>query len=104
VEEIDGITVDLALLPEELRDLVPLIRKFAISDDSVRDAQMQLRSRRELEALASLSGPQWNALAAFLDEHMEEPGTPQQDLALVLSAFGEAAAEARLEIARRSPS
>jgi hypothetical protein len=62
MEEIDGIPVDLALLPEELRDLLPLIRKFAISDDSAREAQMELTSRDELEALASLAASQWNAL------------------------------------------
>jgi hypothetical protein len=103
MEEIDGIPADLALMPEELSDLAPLIRKFAISDDVDREVQMGRTSRRELEALASLSDPQWNALEAFLDEHMEDTGTPLQDVALVLSAFGEAAAEARLELARQSP-
>ena len=101
LEEIDGIPVDLALLPEELVELVPLIRTFAVSDDSDREAIMQRTSRSELEALASLSDRQWSALESFLDEHMERPGTPHQDLALVLSAFGEATAEARVTTARR---
>jgi hypothetical protein len=102
VEEIDGIPVDLALLPAALLELRPLIRKFAIGDDAVRDSEMQSAPISELEALARLTGAQWDAINAFLDEHMEETGTPQQDVALVLSAFAEAAAEAPLDLDRRS--
>jgi len=102
VEEIDGIPVELALLPEPLRELAPLIRKFAIGDDVVRNTEMQGATVSELETLAHLTAAQWEAIEAFLEEHMEKPGTPEQDVALVLSTFGEAAAEARLDLARRT--
>jgi hypothetical protein len=100
-EEIDGIEVELGLLPPELADCVPLIRRFAISDDVVRSERMDAAPFAELEALAGLTPAQWSALEHFLDEHMERPGTPEQDVAVVLSAFGEAAAEARLELQAR---
>jgi hypothetical protein len=100
-DAIDGIEVDLALLPPELADCVPLIRRFAISDDVVRSERMAAAPFAELESLASVTPAQWAALEHFLDEHMERPGTPEQDVALVLSAFGEAAAEARLELQAR---
>jgi hypothetical protein len=100
MEEIDGIAVDLGLLPDDLTELAPLIRKFAVADDVRRDQVMQVAGLDEVRALASLSHSQWSALETFLDAHMAEPGTPHQDLALVLSAFGEAAAEARLQLDR----
>jgi hypothetical protein len=53
MEEIDGIPVDLTLLPNELSDLAPLIRKFAVSAKP----RWGRTGRRELEALASHSDP-----------------------------------------------
>jgi hypothetical protein len=100
MEEIDGIAVDLGLLPDDLTELAPLIRKFAVADDVRRDQVMEVAGLDEVRALASLSDSQWSALETFLDAHIPEPGTPHQDLALVLSAFGEAAAEARLQLDR----
>jgi hypothetical protein len=101
LEAIDGIEVDLGLLPPELADCVPLIRRFAIGDDVVRSERMEAATVSELEALAHLSPAQWAALERYLDEHMERPGTPEQDVALVLSAFGEAAVEARFDLEAR---
>jgi hypothetical protein len=102
VEEIDGIPVDLALLPAELGGCVPLIRDFAIGDDVARSDRMAAASTGELEALAGLTPEQWDALNAFLDRHLDErPGSPEQDVALVLSAFAEAAAEAPFDLRRR---
>lgn len=95
MEEIDGIEVDLSLLPTELENCVPLIRKFAVSDDVVRSERQEAATAEELDQLATLSKTQWQALKDFLDRHMDDqPGSNEQDLALVLSAFGEAAAEA----------
>jgi hypothetical protein len=102
MEEIDGIEVDLSLLPAELQDSAPLIRSYAIGDDVIRSARMSAAPESDIEALASLTGAQWTALNAFLDKHMEQPGTPEQDVALVLSDFAEAAAEAPIELQQRS--
>ena len=38
--------------------------------------------------------PHWDAINAYLDAHMERTGTPEQDVALVLDAFAQAAMEA----------
>lgn len=95
MEEIDGIEVDLSLLPPELEGCVPLIRRFAVSDDVVRSERQEAATPEELDQLTSLSETQWQALKDFFDRHMDDqPGSHEQDLALVLSAFGEAAAEA----------
>jgi hypothetical protein len=102
MEEVDGIEVDLNLLPLELCDCASLIRSYAVSDDVRRSERMATGPDREIEALAGLTDAQWDALNTFLDEHMERPGTPEQDVALVLSAFGEAAAEAPIELEERS--
>ena len=102
MEEIDGIAVDLALLRDELQSLVPLIRTFALGDDVVRSTEIETAPVAELEALAGLTREQWAALNHYLDQHMNaQPGSPEQDLALVLSAFGETAAEALLDLRRR---
>jgi hypothetical protein len=102
MEEVDGIEVDLTLLPPELCDCASLIRSYALSDDVKRSERMTAGPDREIEALAGLTDAQWDALNTFLDQHMERPGTPEQDVALVLSAFGEAAAEASIELEERS--
>ena len=102
MEEIDGIEIDLSLLPQELKDCAPLIRSYAIGDDVVRSERMAAAPASDIEALANLTDAQWDAVNGFLDAHMEEPGTPEQDVALVLSAFAEAAAEAPIELGERS--
>jgi hypothetical protein len=71
MEEIDGIAVDLTLLPSQLHDVAPLIRRFAVGDDLVRSERIESTPEVELEGLAGLSSAQWDALDAFLDEHMD---------------------------------
>jgi hypothetical protein len=44
--------------------------------------------------------PHWQALNAFLDEHMQPPG-PLQDVAVALGDFAQAAMEAELDRRRR---
>ena len=103
MDEIDGIEVDLALLPGELRACIGLIQRFAVSDDTIRSGRMDTASIEELQALDGLSQAQWHALNNYLDRHMDErPGSNEQNLALVLSAFGEAASEAHLDLRRRA--
>jgi len=43
-DEIDGIEIDLALLPSVLRTLAPLVREFAVGDDLVRNERMEAAS------------------------------------------------------------
>jgi hypothetical protein len=99
-DEIDGMQVDLALLPEELQPLAPLIRKYAASDDAERAERLAMASTDELRALSDAAEPHWDAINAYLDEHVERPG-PRQDVALVLDGFAQAAMEASLELQGR---
>jgi hypothetical protein len=103
VDEIDGISVDLGLLPAPLSECAPLIRQFAVSDDVVRSERMGAAPDSEVEAVDRVmeNEEQREALAAYIDDHIEETGTPEQDLALVLSAFQEASAEALIELRER---
>jgi hypothetical protein len=101
MEEIDGLEVDLSLLPTELEPLAPFIRRYAASDDGVRSDRVSDASVEELQALFQAVEPRWDAIEAYMDEYMERPGSPEQNVALVLSSLSEAAAEARLELERR---
>ena len=102
VETIDGIEVDLSLLPPALQPLAPLIRKYAAGDDVERTDRLYAASTEELRELAdAMTAERSDAADAFLNAHMEEPGTPEQDVALVLSSFWEATAEAAVILEER---
>ncbi len=92
--------LDFALLPDELRHLAPLIAKYAEGDDVDRSQLIVSASADELRELSTATDPHWDAINAFLDASMGEPG-PAQDLALALDSFSQAAMEARLELEGR---
>jgi hypothetical protein len=91
---------DFTLLPDELRSLAPLIRKYAVADDVERSEQLAKASTNELQELSAAAEPHWHAINVYLDENMSPPG-PRQDLALALDSFSQAAMEARLELQNR---
>ena len=101
METIDDIPVDLSLLPDDLRHLAPLIRRYAVGDDVERVERLEAASVDELRALQAATQPHWDAINAYLDAHIDDTGTPQQDVALVLSSFAEAAAEAPVVLEER---
>ena len=100
METIDGIEVDLSLLPEELQPLAPLIRKYARGDDVERMEELEAATADELRELRDAPGPHWDEINAYLDANMDPPG-PKQDVALVLDAFAQAALEAEYELQER---
>jgi hypothetical protein len=95
-ETVDGIEVDLDLLPDDLRPLAPLIRRFSVSDDVERVERLEAASPEERAELERAAQPHWDAINAYLDAHIEQTGTPEQDVACVLDAFAQAAMEAGL--------
>jgi hypothetical protein len=102
METIDGIEVDLSLLPPELQPLEPLIRQYAAGDDVVRTDRLDAASTEELRQLdRAMTVHRFDVLEAFLDAHLERTGTPEQDVAHVLSSVGEAAAEAAVILEER---
>jgi hypothetical protein len=95
---------DFSLLPEELRHLGPLIARYAESDDEDRSQLLAKAPDEELRTLSEAPTAHWDAINAFLDEHVEaEPG-PRQDVALALDSFSQAAMEARDELEGRGAS
>jgi hypothetical protein len=104
-ETIDGIEVDLALLPSDLQPLAPLIRKYAAGDDVERTDRLDAASMAELRELdQAMTAERYDAIDEFLNTHIERTGTPEQDVALVLSSFAEATAEAAVTLEERDAS
>lgn len=101
-ETIDGIAVDLSLLPPDLRPLAPLIRKYAAGDDVERTDRLYAASTDELRELdRAMTAKRFDSADEFLNAHIERTGTPEQDVATVLSSFAEAAAEAAVILEER---
>jgi hypothetical protein len=102
METIDDIEVDLSLLPPELRPLAPLIRKYAAGDDVERTDRLYAASTAELRELTeAMTSGRYEAANAFLDAHIDATGTPEQDVAYVVSSFWEATAEAAVILEER---
>jgi hypothetical protein len=93
--------LDFSLLPDELRDLGPLISRFAESDDAVRSELLEEASDADLRELSEAPDGHWDAINAFLDEYVATDPGPAQDIALALDSFSQAAMEAKFELRRR---
>ena len=105
IETIDGIEVDLSLLPSELQPLTPLIREYAAGDDVERTDRLHAATTEELRQLdRALTVDRSDVLEAFLDAHLERTGTPEQAVGHILSSFWKAVAEARVILEEREGS
>jgi hypothetical protein len=93
MNEIDGIEVDLSLLPEELQLITPLIRQYAVGDDVERTDLLEKAPTEDLRRLVDATESRWDGINAYLDENMDPPG-PKQDVAIALDGFAQAAMEA----------
>jgi hypothetical protein len=93
--------LDFTLLPSELQHLGPLIARYAESDDVDRAAALANASDQQLGALSDGPSLHWDAINAFLDEHVAGDPGPLQDVALALDSFSQAALEAKLELDQR---
>ena len=93
--------LDFTLLPSDLQHLGPLVARYAESDDVDRAAILANTSDEELRALADAPSLHWDAINAFLDEHVAADPGPLQDVALAMDSFSQAAMEAKLELDRR---
>ena len=93
--------VDFSLLPEELRHLAPLITRYAKSDDLKRTELIEAASDDELRELADAPTAHWDAINEFLDDNVAAHPGAQQDVALALDSFSQAAMEARYALERR---
>ena len=96
-----GDELDFSLLPDDLRHLGPLIARFSESDDVERANLLEAASDGDLRELVEATNGRWDAINAFLDEHVAAGPGPYQDVALALDAFAQAAMEAGFELDRR---
>lgn len=79
-------------LPGQFRRLIPLIRKWGISDDADRTERLERASRRQLQALVRGVSPSLVAINAYLDGFTE----PIPEAAAALGSLAETATEAEL--------
>jgi hypothetical protein len=69
-EEIDGIEVNLSKLPPDLQRLVPLIRRWATSDDDERSKRLAEASDDELREVSASPSELWDSINGYLDEYI----------------------------------
>jgi hypothetical protein len=92
-----------SLLPTELQHLAPLIARYAESGDVDRSVLLEHATDAELRELTDAPAASWDAINAFLDEHVAAKPGPEQDVALALDSFSQAALEARFVLEARGP-
>lgn len=92
--------LDFSLLPEDLRQLEPLIPRYAESDDVLRANIVDEASDDDLRQLVAATDGHWPSINAFLGANTLLIG-PRQDLAVALDSFAQAAMEAAQELERR---
>ena len=85
-------------LPEQFRPLLPLIRKWGISDDPDRAELLEASSRRQLDALVRRVRPLFEAINEYLDGFADN--VPAS--AAALGSLAEAVAEAELILKSRT--
>lgn len=68
--------VDLAQLPTEFHDLIPLIEQWAVGDDADREDLIESASTAELQRLTDALRPRFQAINAYLDEHDDREEAP----------------------------
>jgi hypothetical protein len=77
METIDDLDFDETSLPGSLRPLVPYYRRYAFSDDVIRERLIQEATPAELEELVQIFTPLWPDVNGFLDldsRSVERPG------------------------------
>ena len=98
-EEIAGLEVDLDRLPEDLRALGPMIRRWASGDDDAREQQQEAAPTEDLADYWLSVSQSFPAISAYLEQTIE---SERSNEALVLGWTAEGALEAAQVIERRT--
>ncbi|HEV2813504.1 MAG TPA: hypothetical protein VGW10_09655 [Solirubrobacteraceae bacterium] len=98
-EEIGGLQVDLARLPEQLRDLAPTIREWATGDEDERERRHEAATTDALAAYWLALSQRFPEIQAYLDEQLAAGGSNE---ATVLGWVAEGALEAAQVVERRT--
>lgn len=87
--------VDFNTLPEQFRQLKPLMEKWAVSDDQERSVLVDEASQQALKKLVQAVSPHMEAINTFLDSFENRP---LSDAAALLGTLAECATEAKLRL------
>jgi hypothetical protein len=87
--------VDFSALPEQFRQLKPLMEKWAVSDDQERSILIDEASQQALKKLVKAVSPHMEAINTFLDSFENRP---LSDAAALLGTLAECATEAKLRL------
>ena len=98
METIDDLDFDEASLPGSLRPLVPYYRRYAFSDDVIRERRIQEATPAELEELVQIFTPLWHDVNGFLDL---DSGSNEE---VLTHALAQAVMEAQIELRDRAKS
>ena len=98
METIDDLDFDEASLPGPLRPLVPYYRRYAFSDDVIRERLIQEATPAELEELVQIFTPLWPDVNAFLD--LDSRSSEE----ILTHALAQAVMEAQIELRNRAKS
>ncbi|HEX2084895.1 MAG TPA: hypothetical protein VHF89_04365 [Solirubrobacteraceae bacterium] len=98
-EEIGGLQVDLDRLPEDLRDLAPTIRRWAVGDEDEREQRQEAAATEDLADYWLTVSQRFPEINAYLEGQIEGERSPE---ALALSWTADGALEAAQVIERRT--
>jgi hypothetical protein len=84
-------------LPAKFHDLIPLIERWAESDDAARDAMLDEVSDLELQNLVKIIDPRFEQINEYLNSFVDA----LPDSATALGALAECATEAQLRLSQR---
>jgi hypothetical protein len=89
-------SVDLSVLPPQFHDLIPYIRRWAISDDGERSELTDEALKTELEELVTAVKPRLPEIDKYLDSFGQKG--PSEMAALALQTLGECCVEVQLKL------
>jgi len=78
----DGLRWRPEQLPDGLRDLLPVVREWAIGDDSCRSDRIDAASRGDLERFVAAAAPHRSAITAYLASLEERHPCPDEAILL----------------------
>jgi hypothetical protein len=90
--DIEGVIIDPANVPENLRHLIPLAKYWSIGDDSERADMMWLTPYEELKAMVLAVRPMWDEIRNWSFAHYDNDSVT--DEVVIFDMLGQAAAEA----------
>ena len=67
--------IDISKVPEDLQDLIPFLKEWAISDDLERDEKINRSSKKKLMKVTNAVNSKMSIINNYLDSFEEEPLT-----------------------------